>query len=107
MMASRQPRLSDSALDESRKAKLHEFQGFTLAHPQLLEAEDRLLAAIQESPPNSVVMVFGPTGVGKTTLLARVEQLLAQSLLSSLQSDRGRIPMVRVEAVAPESGNFN
>jgi hypothetical protein len=107
MTASRKPRLSDSALDESRKVRLHDFQSLTLAHPQLLEVKDKLLGAIQESPPNSLVMVFGPTGVGKTTLLARVEQLLTQRLLSSLQTDRGRIPVVRVEAVAPESGNFN
>jgi energy-coupling factor transporter ATP-binding protein EcfA2 len=107
MITSCKTKVSDSALDESRKTKLQKFQGLTLAHPQLLEAKDKLLAAIQESPPNSLVMVFGPTGVGKTTLLAKVEQILAQSLLCSLQTDRGRIPVVSVEAVAPESGNFN
>src|SRR6516225_11116732 len=107
MITAHKIRVSDSALDESRKPNLREFQGFTLAHPQLVEAKDKLLAAIQESPPNSLVMVFGPTGVGKTTLLTKVEQILTQSLLSSLQTDRGRIPVVSVEAAAPESGNFN
>ena len=65
------------------------------------------MAAIQGSPPNSLVMVLGPTGVGKTTLKAKVEQILIQSLVFALQTDRGRIPVVSVEAVAPESGNFN
>ncbi|MGO9274113.1 MAG: AAA family ATPase [Terriglobia bacterium] len=81
--------------------------GLHVSPPSTGEAKDKLLAAIQESPPNSLVMVFGPTGVGKTTLLAKVEQILTQSLLSALQTDRVRIPVVSVEAVAPESGNFN
>jgi len=98
---------SCSQLSRPWTTRLREFQGFTLAHPQLVEARDRLMATIQESPPNSLVMVFGPTGVGKTTLLAKVEQILTQSLLSALETDRVRIPVVSVEAVAPESGSFN
>jgi len=98
---------SCSRLSRPWMARLREFQGCTLAHPQLVEARDKLMATIQESPPNSLVMVFGPTGVGKTTLLAKVEQILTQSLLSALQTDRVRIPVVSVEAAAPESGNFN
>src|SRR5438128_5219350 len=98
---------SGSLLSQSWRTGLREFQGFTLAHPQLVEAKDKLMAAIQGSPPNSLVMVLGPTGVGKTTLKAKIEQILTQSLVFALQTDRGRIPVVSVEAVAPESGNFN
>src|ERR1700756_2399999 len=104
MTAPRRRRFSGTASDESRKRRLQEFRDFTLAHPQLAEAKEKLMSAIQDSASNSLVMVFGPTGVGKTTLLAKIEQLLTQSLLSSLQTDRARIPVVSVEAVAPESG---
>jgi len=107
MTAPRRRRFSGTASDESRKRRLQEFRDFTLAHPQLVEAKEKLMSAIQDSASNSLVMVFGPTGVGKTTLLAKIEQLLTQSLLSSLQTDRARIPVVSVEAVAPESGNFS
>ena len=48
-----------------------EFQTFTVAHPRLVAAKDELITAIRESEPNSIVMVFGPTGVGKTTLRMR------------------------------------
>jgi len=98
---------SGSLLSRSWRTGLQEFQGFTLAHPQLVEANDKLMAAIQGSPSNSLVMALGPTGVGKTTLKAKIEQILTQSLISALQTDRGRVPVVSVEAVAPESGNFN
>ena len=98
---------SGSSLSQSWRTRLQEFRGFTLAHPQLVEAKDKLMAAIQGSPSNSLVMALGPTGVGKTTLKAKIEQILTQSLISALQTDRGRVPVVSVEAVAPESGNFN
>ncbi len=88
-------------------ARLKHFQDFTVAHPRLVDAKDRLLAAIRESAPNSVILVLGPTGVGKTTLRMRVEQLLTAESLAALQTDPARLPVVSVEAVAPPSGNFN
>src|SRR5271157_855157 len=88
-------------------ARLKHFQEFTVAHPRLVDAKDRLLAAIRQCAPNSVILVLGPTGVGKTTLRTRVEQLLTAESLADLQADPARLPVVSVEAVAPPSGNFN
>jgi hypothetical protein len=51
--------------------------------------------------------VLGPTGVGKTTLRAKIEQLLTAEMLPALSSDPGRIPVVSVECVAPEAGSFS
>jgi hypothetical protein len=33
-------------------ARLKQFQEYTVAHPHLVEAKDRLVAAIRESAPN-------------------------------------------------------
>src|ERR1700731_4281347 len=87
--------------------RLAYFRAYTLAHPLLVEAKDRLMAAISESEPNSLVFVFGPTGVGKTTLRIKAEQVITNDLRPSLEQDRGRIPVVGVEAIAPESGRFS
>lgn len=87
--------------------KLAYFRGYTLAHPLLVEAKDKLMSAISESEPNSLVFVFGPTGVGKTTLKIKVEQVITNNLRSDLEQDRGRMPVVGVEAIAPESGRFS
>ena len=86
--------------------RLSYFRAYTVAHPLLVEVKDKLRAAISESEPNSLVFVFGPTGVGKTTLRIKVEQLITQELRPSLEQDRGRIPVIGVEAIAPESGRF-
>jgi len=72
-----------------------------------VEAKEMLMNAIRGAEPNSLIFVFGPTGVGKTTLRLKTEQLIAAEMLNELREDRTRIPVVSVEAVAPESGSFN
>ena len=88
-------------------ARIHYFQAYMMAHPRLVATREALLNAIHEVPANSLILVFGPTGVGKTTLRVKVEQLLAAELLPMLEADRGRLPVVSVECVAPESGSFS
>jgi hypothetical protein len=96
-----------SLLGEPWRARLAYFQHYTVAHPRLIEAKEKLVAAIQNSEPNSLVFVFGPTGVGKTTLRLKAEQLLTEDLRAELEQDRGRLAVVSVDAVAPESGSFS
>ncbi len=65
------------------------------------------MTALSDSPRNSVVFVLGPTGVGKTTLRAKVESELTAAIAPQLKQDMGRSPVVSVEAVAPDTGNFS
>jgi len=106
-MASPPPGFPRSLLGEPWSARLTYFQRYTVAHPKLLEAKERLVVTIQNSEPNSLVFVFGPTGVGKTTLRLKTEQILTAELCQELEQDRGRLAVVSVEAVAPESGSFS
>jgi hypothetical protein len=94
-------------LTQEWTSRLGYFQAYTVAHPLLMEAKEKLLGVIQQPSRNSLVMVFGPTGVGKTTLRLKVEQVLTQDLLSELTVDCARIPVVSVDTIAPPSGNFN
>ena len=89
------------------KSPIDHFRSFTVAHPRLVEAKDTLMNAIHGAEPNSLIFVFGPTGVGKTTLRMKTEQLIDTELLGELHEDPARIPVVSVEAIAPESGSFN
>lgn len=87
--------------------RLAYFGRYTVAHPKLNQAKDALLWAIRSSAPNSLIFVLGPTGVGKTTLRLKLEQVLAQELAGELTSDPARLPVVSLEAVAPEARGFN
>jgi energy-coupling factor transporter ATP-binding protein EcfA2 len=92
---------------DTPELRLDRFRAFTVAHPRLVQAKKALLNAIRGAEPNSLIFVFGPTGVGKTTLRVKTEQLITTELLNELHEDVTRIPVVSVEAVAPESGSFN
>jgi len=102
------PQVSNGILaTPSPSAPMESFKNFAAAHPLLVEAKDRLWEAIMESAPNSLIIVSGPTGVGKTTLLAKVGHLLATEMQNELNADPGRLPVVTLEATPPESRSFS
>ncbi|MDV3348835.1 ATP-binding protein [Leptothoe sp. LEGE 181152] len=83
------------------------FLSYTMAHPKLLQAAKELMACIQSPVGSQLVFVFGPTGVGKSTLLQRTTQKIIESSLHKIEEDKSYIPIVGIEAAASEDGNFN
>jgi hypothetical protein len=94
-------------LKQSNFDRKQYFVNYTSAHPVLKAATDELLDVIFGSTPSSIVLVYGPSGVGKTTLRKRIEIQLTEALQESLETDRSRLPYVSVDAVAASSGNFS
>ena len=94
-------------LQQSPEARLGYFKSFTIAHPLLREADAALKQAIQEPTGWSLIFVYGPTGVGKTTLRRRVEKHLKESMIEALRQDPGIMPVVSLEAPAPDSSQFS
>lgn len=86
--------------------RLERFRNFTMAHPRLVEARDELVDAIDGAAPGSLVFVLGPTGVGKTTVRMKVEDLLIQQMAPTMTADSGRLPFASVEVVPPDTGRF-
>jgi hypothetical protein len=55
----------------------------------------------------SVLLVVGPTGVGKTTLIAHLIQELARRMTAEMQADPSRLHKVYAEAVYIPTRGFN
>jgi hypothetical protein len=94
-------------LNQPDSARNAYFRSYTVAHPKLREANDDLSDAIREAIPGSLILVCGPTGAGKTTLRLRTEQRITTEMLKELEADPGRFAVVGIDAISPNSGNFN
>ena len=67
-------------LSRSDRETIDAFKAFTIAHPKLVEADREIRAFVHEPAGTGVLLVAGPTGVGKTTLLNRVVATLTEEL---------------------------
>jgi hypothetical protein len=94
-------------LKKSNKERLEYFRDFICKHPLLLQALEEVQCAIRDANPGSLVFLFGPPGVGKTTLLSVLVKCLKEMLLPELEKDQERIPFVIVQLDSPTSGNFD
>lgn len=84
-----------------------DFGSYTVGHPFLTNVYNQLTAAIKDRGEANLIFVFGPSGVGKTTLKFRVLKDLMNEFSPYILEDPCIIPYVSVDATAPESGNFN
>ncbi|MEM7592658.1 MAG: AAA family ATPase [Cyanobacteria bacterium P01_A01_bin.83] len=94
-------------LNQSPEDRLTYFEQHKIDHPMLKKVFNQLLDAVDKPDKGSLLFLYGPTGVGKTTLIEKIIEKLIERSLEQLEIDRGRVPVVALEAVAPESGNFN
>jgi AAA domain len=93
-------------LERPIQERIDYFTSHTMAHPHLNKAYQNILDAIYEAPGTSLIFVVGPTGVGKSTLLYRMEQKIIERNLPDLEIDRGKIPVFGVESKSPELSQF-
>jgi hypothetical protein len=93
-------------LNRSNEDRLQYFDSYTVAHPSLEKAYKKLHRMVKNAKPGSLIFTFGPCGVGKTTLLRKLEKELTLEILPELHVDRGRIPVVYLLASNPLSGSF-
>lgn len=105
------------------QARIAAFKAYSVTHPLLEEADTALTRAILEPAGFAHVLVYGPSGVGKTRMLERVESRL-QDLYTSMMPATGTTgsrrglyqqgnppvashPLLVLEARPPDGFTFN
>lgn len=99
--------LPDAILSKPANERLSYLKQKTILHPMLKKARDKLVETIREPAGVELVFLFGPSGVGKTTLMRRVINSILLEEVANLEADPGYVPIFGTEAVAPQKGNFS
>jgi len=94
----------EQLLSSSISERVEFFENYHIAHPHLSKAIREVLDVINNPGKRSLVMVIGPSGVGKSTLFKSV---VSNVIRNYVAQNRGQIPIVGVEALAPDSSNFD
>ncbi len=88
-------------LSPETQAKLTAFKAYTVAHPLLEQTGTALIQALREPAGFAHVLLYGPTGVGKTTVLTHVTTHLSPFFLSQSALAQGTAPALGVRAPYP------
>lgn len=83
------------------------FKNFFVLHKKLKEAIEHTVNIIDTPNKEKIVFVLGPSGVGKKELIRLTKEKLIERLDSNIIENPGCIPVVDVEAEAPEKGSFD
>jgi AAA domain len=106
------------------QTRLAAFKAYTVTHPLLEKTGTALIQALREPAGFAHVLLYGPTGVGKTTVLTHVTTHLSPFFLSQGTLVQGATPALGVrvpyplearapspllllEARIPDGGTFN
>ncbi len=97
------PQLLSLSIDD----RLTYFKNKIIAHPKLSELYTEVLDAINHPMDASLIMIYGPTGVGKSTLRKRLEDELMAAAQADPDRNPAHIPVVSVEVTSLGAKRFN
>lgn len=91
----------------SNKQKEEFFVQRTINHPILQNTFVDVMDKINFSPPGRIFLVYGPSGVGKSTLCKKVRSEILAKYRDDILENRSFIPVASIELPSPDSGKFN
>lgn len=83
------------------------FESLVIGHTRLVETLARVTSLIRNPCGTSMVLLFGATAVGKTTLEQRLLRRHNDLYANLIAEDRSVIPSCYVEVPAPDNGKLN
>jgi DNA polymerase III delta prime subunit len=107
MNAKTVPSFPRELLDAPPTDRLAHFVKYRTEHDHLTASYDQARMAITSSAGPRVVIITGPTGVGKTTLARRLYRELQAEHAGEMRKNAGIVPVVGISAVPPNGASFN
>ena len=103
---------------ELAQSQLKQFKEYAISHPQLAQVDMLLMGAIREPAGFAHVLVYGPSGVGKTTMIRQITRRLNGTTVDQNGSHGFReaggrngnsspMPLLLVETRPSDGGMFN
>lgn len=90
-------------LTQSTDERVAYFEHKIIAHPKLKALYQEILTTITHPVEVSLLMIYGPTGVGKTTLRQRLQRELLTQAQTAPTREPGHIPVAGLEVALPET----
>lgn len=94
-------------LATSIETRLKYFMDKKINHPKLDSARRQALQMLGYQTGPDILIITGPTGVGKTTLADKIWESLLGEHREAMEQDRNLMPVVKISATAPNQGVFN
>jgi nucleoside-triphosphatase THEP1 len=83
------------------------FMEHKFSHQLVKNVYEELKQAICANSSPQIIILTGPTGVGKSTLCRALGNHVLKNCMSHLRKDSGVVPVVAINAVPPTGGNFS
>jgi energy-coupling factor transporter ATP-binding protein EcfA2 len=80
---------------------------YRVAHPALVRVDAELSEVLADPGPTLLVLLVGPTGVGKTTLLQALTARILEREADDLRRNPARIPIAGLSVIQTENGRFD
>lgn len=103
----KQQRLFDEGLLwKSKQEREDFFNDYTVSHPKMKQVLIELKKEIYKGSQN-IIMVVGPSGVGKSRLFSATMLSVFNEMKVELEADKSIIPISGIELPNPDLGKFN
>lgn len=93
--------------ETTMEGKMKKFERVKIIHPKMKQIMFELKSLIEQPSGNEIIMVLGPSGVGKSTLIYELKKEILNEMMVELEKDKSILPFVSVELISPDSGVFN